>query len=209
MSLTSRRRRPLDRAIPHLRDTRLVVIATEGARTEKQYFTIFQGRNSRVQVHVLPTAAGASSPAHVLDRLREYRRQYDLGRGDVLCLVIDTDRWPDKQLGKVAAAAFKCNFVLAVTRPCFELWLFLHHADPVAGMDAMNSNQIEAELRALLGGYDKSNLQPAKFEPHVQRAAERAIVLDVRPEDRWPNRLGTRVYRVVQAINERAETRQG
>ncbi len=38
MGFTSRRKRPLDRHIPHLRDTRLIIIVTEGQKTEKQYF---------------------------------------------------------------------------------------------------------------------------------------------------------------------------
>jgi len=53
VSLTSRRKRPLKRDIKHLRDTRLVVIATEGHCTEKQYFEIFERRSSRVQVKIL------------------------------------------------------------------------------------------------------------------------------------------------------------
>lgn len=43
MALTTRRKRPLDRRTrpePH-RDARLFVIATEGEKTEKQYFSMF------------------------------------------------------------------------------------------------------------------------------------------------------------------------
>ena len=78
MQLTSRRPRPLDRRIPHLRDTRLVIIATEGECTEKQYFSIFERKSTRVQVRVLETTQGMSAPKHVLDRLRRYRREYEL-----------------------------------------------------------------------------------------------------------------------------------
>lgn len=38
MGITSRKKRPLKREIPHLRDTRLIIIASEGAVTEKKYF---------------------------------------------------------------------------------------------------------------------------------------------------------------------------
>ena len=48
MGMTSRRKRPLDHAIPHQRDTRLIIIATEGEKTERQYFSMF--RNVRVRV---------------------------------------------------------------------------------------------------------------------------------------------------------------
>jgi len=73
MSLTSRRKRPLDHTVAHLRDTRLIVIATEGEKTEKQYFSMFQ--SLRVQVRVLHTEEGFSAPKHVFDRLSDYRRQ--------------------------------------------------------------------------------------------------------------------------------------
>lgn len=103
MSLTSRRRRTLDRMIRSVRDTRLVVIATEGAITEKQYFSMFSRLSPRVHIRILETPGGASAPRSVLDRLRAYREEYELGADDVLCLVIDRDRWPDESLSDVAA----------------------------------------------------------------------------------------------------------
>lgn len=203
MSLTSRKKRPLDREIPHQRDTSLVVIATEGTLTEKQYFTMFQRKSSRVQVKVLQTEEGLSAPRHVLGRLSQFRKDSDLGQGDALCLVIDKDRWPDAQLAEVAAAASKRHFVLAVSHPCFEVWLYLHHADPPPAMRSMSSQAISQALRHLLGGYEKTNLRTELFEPHVDDAVARAQALDEQPADRWPNQLGTRVYRVIHAIRER------
>jgi hypothetical protein len=38
MSFTSRKKRPLDRRVEHVKDTSLIVIATEGEKTEKIYF---------------------------------------------------------------------------------------------------------------------------------------------------------------------------
>ncbi|RPJ59633.1 MAG: RloB domain-containing protein [Acidobacteria bacterium] len=203
MQLTSRRPRPLDRRIPHLHDTRLVIIATEGECTEKQYFSTFERKSTRVQVRVLETIQGMSAPKHVLDRLRRYRREYELGPGDALCLVVDKDRWPDQQLSKVAAEAFRLHFELAVSRPCFEVWLYLHHTDCTPEMSDMTSQDIVECLRVLLGGYDNSNLRTELFEPHIDDAVRRAEALDVSPSDRWPNRLGTRVYRVIRAIRDR------
>ena len=203
MSLTSRRRRPLDRSVPHLRDTSLVVVATEGTSTEKQYFEIFRRESSRVQVRVLETQGGRSAPRHVLERLASFRRQFDLGAGDALCLVVDKDRWPDEQLAEVAAEAGRSDFLLAVSHPCFELWLYLHLADAPDQMQGMSCRQLQAELRSVAGGYRKSALDTATFKPYVGDAVARAEALDVAPRDRWPNQLGTRVYRVILAIRER------
>lgn len=204
MSLTSRQKRPLDRTIPHQRDTSLVVIATEGTSTEKQYFEIFRRKSSRVQVRVLQTEGGLSAPRHVLARLSRFRKDFDLGVGDALCLVIDKDRWPDAQLAEVAAEARQRKFELAVSRPCFEVWLYLHHADPTPAMRSMSSQAIEHALRDLLGSFEKTHLRTELFEPHINDAVARAQALDVQPSDRWPNQLGTRVYHVIHAIKERA-----
>jgi len=200
VTLTARRRRPLNRSIPHLRDTRLVVIATEGERTEKHYFSIFERRSSRVQVKVLETHRGESAPRHVLARLHQYAREYQLASDDVLCLVIDEDRWPRQQLGEVAAEALRRGYELAVSCPCFEVWLYLHYADPSPTMATMSSRQVQNELRRLLGGVDSAHLLLEQFESHVSDAVRRARDLDGDPNERWPRRPGTRVYRVIERI---------
>ncbi|MCK5509304.1 MAG: hypothetical protein KAI50_12390 [Desulfobacterales bacterium] len=68
MALTTRRKRPLDRRTrpePH-RDARLFVIATEGEKTEKQYFSLF--RNRRCQLKIIASSEGrwpSSTGTHV------------------------------------------------------------------------------------------------------------------------------------------------
>ncbi len=52
MPLTSRKKRPLDRNVPHFKDTKLIVVATEGQKTEKRYFDIF--KTLKIQVRVIP-----------------------------------------------------------------------------------------------------------------------------------------------------------
>lgn len=74
MALTSRKKRPLDRTVEHVRDCRLIIIAAEGRHTEKQYFSLFH--NPRVQVKVLSTEDdGCSAPNHVLARLDVFRNE--------------------------------------------------------------------------------------------------------------------------------------
>lgn len=183
----------------------MVIIATEGRYAEPQYFSMFRHIGSRVQVKTLePEEGEASSPRHVLARLKKYRREYDLGPGDQLWLVVDKDRWTDAHLAEVSGHAHQLRFGLAVSRPCFELWLYLHHADAPATMDITAGHPVKDALRALLGAYNEQNLQLDRFRPHIDEAIRRARALDTRPADRWPNGLGTRVYLVVEAIRELA-----
>lgn len=205
--ISSRRPRPLSRSNERHLDARLVVIATEGEKTEKQYFMMFG--NKRVQVEVLETKDGKSAPKFVLERLREYRREYVLNKDDLLFLVVDKDRWQSQQLGFVASESIKLKADLIVSNPGFELWLLLHHVHPDHVKHLKNSQEVEDELRKILGEYNKSNIKTEHFESNVGKAVERAISMDVKPKNRWPNQIGTRVYRVVQAIKSIMENHNG
>ncbi|MCU7918074.1 MAG: RloB family protein [Candidatus Thiodiazotropha sp. (ex Epidulcina cf. delphinae)] len=140
MALIARRKRPLDRSTAHLRDTRLVVIATEGKVTEKQYFSLFNSR--RVQVKVLPTGEeNHSSPEHVLERLHEYHKTYDLDGDDELWLMVDVDRWGTAKLAQVAKEAIHAGFGLAVSNPCFEIARTPTQIDAITGPHSSFSGQ--------------------------------------------------------------------
>ena len=198
MTLIARRKRPLDRSVAHLRDTRLVIIATEGHTTEKQYFSIFH--STRVQVQVLPTREdNRSSPEQVLERLRKFREAFDLGGDDELWLMVDVDRWGDAKLAQVAREAKACGFNLAVSNPCFEVWLLFHHVEHIEATD--RCCDVEDWLRAALGGsYNKSRLVLEQFQLLVKTAMTRAEANDAHPKSRWPHHTGTHVYRVVRNL---------
>jgi hypothetical protein len=200
LSLTSRRRRPLGRKEGILRDARLIIIATEGEITEKSYFEYLGRATSRIQVKVLGTKDGLSAPPHVLKRLRDYKKKNELAAEDELWLVIDKDRWPDQQLGQVASEAKRCNFRLAVSNPCFELWLFLHHAEASEEMIGKPCHYFESRIREFLGGFDPGNLNMLIFEPRIETAISRAETMDRMQDERWPIQTGTRVYKVVRSI---------
>ena len=62
MSLTSRQKRPLNRNIPHLRDTKLIIIVAEGTNTEKLYFESELFKCPRIQVKVFEIQDNKSAP---------------------------------------------------------------------------------------------------------------------------------------------------
>ncbi|MCX7112199.1 MAG: RloB family protein [Proteobacteria bacterium] len=196
MGLTSRKKRPLDRSVPHQRDTRLIIIAAEGRETEKQYFAQF--RDTRIQVKVLPTGEdNQSSPQHVIDRLTSYREEYQIGEGDELWVMVDVDRW--KNLGEISREALQRDYQLAISNPCFEVWLLYHFQEPPQFAPACQP--IEDALRGVLGGsYNKSNLIIAQFAERLNFAINLATKLDANPEDRWPQGVGSHVYRVALSI---------
>jgi hypothetical protein len=194
--LTSRKARPLDRTIGLLRDARLIIIATEGEKTEEQYFSIFN--DTRVQVRVLPSKNGKSSPKHVMENALEFKEDFDLDGDDELWIAIDVDNWPAKALSKIARLAITKKIGLAISNPCFETWLALHF--DVDLPDPCTPATLEAHLRQCLGSYNKSNLQLDHFRSRVKVALAKAKALDVRTNERWPKQPGSRIYRLVASI---------
>lgn len=202
MGLTSRKKRPLDRMIPHLRDTRLIVIATEGKYSEKQYFESEFFRNRRIQVKVLETKDNRSAPKYVKERIRSFTKRYELNSDDQLWLVLDKDRWPDAQLADVFQHPFsnKKLIQIAVSNPCFEFWLLLHISD--WGGESVSSRDVNKILKEKLGGYKKSNVKIEQFKNGVDEAILRAKLLTPLTGYRWPVNPGTNVYILVEAIFE-------
>lgn len=203
MGFTSRRKRPINRQIPHLRDTRLIIIVTEGQKTEKQYFESDIFCSPRLQVIISPSDS-KSAPHHVYERLKRIAKEHELQPDDHFWFMIDKDRWPEKELAKICQNALKCkkiNIGLAVSNPCFELWLYLDHQDWTSG--SVNSRDMEVALKNLLGCYNKSNINILKYINGITKAIERAETLDsFNPDVRWPENPGTHVYKVVKQIHQ-------
>ena len=131
-------------------------------------------------------------------------------------MVIDVDRWKESELGDVAQQCEQKKYFLAVSNPCFELWLLLHLKSLADYTDdeiqALFENKksgyrtaIEIELKNLLGTYNKKKITAEKFIPHVEQAIMRAKDLDTSPSHRWTNEIGTRVYLLVESIIDKLE----
>lgn len=197
------------------RDSRLIIIAAEGAETEKKYFedlaSQYENRR-RVHVEVLARSTQASSPKHIMRMLDQFKREYLLKPADELWMVIDRDRWQEQELSDIAAQCKQKQYQLAVSNPCFELWLLLHIKSlsdytPQVLQElaenrhvSANRTRLDQELLDLLGSYNKQNPDMTRFLPFVETAIKRARELDVCPEHRWPNNLGTRVYLLAESI---------
>ncbi len=183
------------------RDARLFIIATEGAVTEEKYFGMFG--SSRIQVKVLPTGSDNQSlPDRVLDRLNSFTEEFDLHEDDMLWLVLDVDRWGDEKLSLVCREAKQKNYYLAISNPCFAVWLCLH-------CDELNSEdktckQFKARLRKILGSYNRSNLDLSQYASNLSIAVERAKTLHPDLQQNWPPTIGTHVYRLVEILRQLA-----
>ena len=204
------------------RDARLIVIASEGKATERIYFKALakEYTNPRVHVHILERSEAEqnnSSPDHVLKQLNDYKSQYELEADDELWLVVDKDRWTEAMLSCVATeCSQEVAMHMALSNPCFELWLLLHIEDSALLTPEEQKQWIEnrrkskngdpylkVRLRQKMGSYHESSYDALALIAHVEDAIERARALDKNPNDRWPQTLGTRVYLLAESVMNR------
>ncbi len=204
------------------RDARLIVIASEGKDTERIYFMALakEYTNPRVHVHILERSVDEqnnSSPEHVLKQLNDYKSQYELEADDELWLVVDKDRWTEAMISRVATeCSQEVAMNMALSNPCFELWLLLHIEDAVSltpkeqkqWMENCRKSKnadpyLKVRLRQKIGAYHESSYDAQTLIAHVEDAIERARALDKNPNDRWPQTLGTRVYLLAESVMNR------
>jgi len=210
--------------ISGIKDPSLIVIATEGRETEQQYFEAVRLKcvsiGSRLKVEVIPTHEhdrdpSHSSPKYVLDQLSSYKKKYGLNTHDELCMAIDRDKqsWTEAELSWVAAECSRKQFLLALSNPCFEVWLLLHLVD----VDDYNNDKkarllenlrdgrhayIKHELARVLSKAVSSNIDLDDYWDNTSLAVSRAEAMDTAPTERWPNNLGSRVYLLMKKIME-------
>ncbi|MCK7578732.1 MAG: RloB family protein [Chromatiales bacterium] len=86
---------------------------------------------ARIQVHVVQTEAGTSSARHVIERLLEFKHNCE--EDDELWMLLDTDHYIRKEHIRSFIAAIKKarknGIKVALSKPCFEMWLLLHHVN--------------------------------------------------------------------------------
>lgn len=192
--------RPLARGEGTLRDDRLFLVACDDTYAPKQYFSFL--RLSRVQIHVVETDDTKSAAVYVLERLKKV----DYEENDERWMVLDTDHCiePNHYPSFIQAIneARQAGIKIALSKPCFELWLLLHHVDAEAVKGFRNAAETEAALRVALGEYSKSNLKPEHYPlANIAAAISRAEQLDFQVErsDR-PSANTTRVYLLLKSI---------
>jgi hypothetical protein len=212
VSLLNRKPLSIGRAERTLRDDRVFVVATDDTYAPAQYFE--QLPLPRVKVVVLPTPEGSghSAPVHVVERLKEafnnVRQREQIQKDDEFWVFLDTDHhFNDNNIGGTLAAlqtARQAGFEIAVSNPCFELWLLLHHADVPPGTDFANCEAVVQKLKNVLGQYNKTAIKSGQFTlMQVPDAIRRARAFEATPDapgGHWPQPSGTRVYCLIERL---------
>lgn len=163
-----RKNRDHKRSPPYRNYTCFLVIICEGAVQEKEYFGFFKQISQRTGITVLPPENNESAPKHSLKRAQKYEREEQLNIEDNLWIVSDVDRWEDRDLGKVAKECKRrSNWHLAISNPCFEVWLLMHFMD-VSEDDTSGGacKPFKKALKSHPDGYQAQHSPPASRMPY-------------------------------------------
>lgn len=198
-----RDRRPARRE--PFRDPRpLMLIVCEGEKTEPQYFRQFalNHENSRVRIELgdksgapMTLVKAAKAYKSAAEKAARRERDQNLVYDSVWC-VFDIDEHPHVHEAREMADANQIR--LAISNPCFELWLVLHLRES-PGMK--HRHVMQSLLKTLIPDYDEA-VDFKHFAPGYERAVERARKLDSLAEQiREPGRNPTtNVYKLTESI---------
>jgi len=191
-----RKPRPLDRDEGVMRDANLIIIASEDRYAVKQYFSRFKTR--RVQIRVLPTDDCRSAPQHVIERLNQFVKEHVTEVGDTFWLCIDSDRWPPESLSKIIGECFSKSYQVAMSNPCFELWILLHFES--VPNELASCDQVCEVLRGLFNGYSKKCCRTIGITGEMVRSAMgRARSMDKSTSPSVPSTT-THVYKILDVM---------
>ena len=178
---------------------RLYVIATEGAETEPIYFQEFHpGRDGAFRLKILGNPNHKSRPTEVVQRLIAYEKRERPGKDTEFWAVIDRDAWTEQELRSAwDLIAERKNYHLALSNPCFELWLWLHRKPNRPFYDR---HDCQRALARDWPEFSKSSFEASSLIAVVPVAIHRAEEMDTALDEPWPAHQGTRVYRLVRQL---------
>lgn len=178
----------------------VVLIVCEGERTEPEYLEGFRRacRNPRVNIK---TVSQRTTPEGLVKKAVELRDKAvaDEAAYDSVWCVFDVDEHPSLPQAREQARAGRID--LAISNPCFELWLLLHFRDSPGMQDRKRVREL---LRPHVPRYDKA-VDYATYATGHPHAVERAERLDQAAEKASePGRNpSTGVYRLIRLIEKK------
>ncbi|SFT22550.1 RloB-like protein [Streptomyces harbinensis] len=159
---TSRGRQPRER----------ILVFCDSDATERDYLRALVNHvaNPAVTVKIRNKPC---SPSQLVAYAADFRDSASEDFDRVWC-VFDVDDYPD--IHRAVRSAHRLGIELAVSNPCFELWLLLHHTPHTA--HSTGYRQLAGLLGKHVPGYDKARINFLRdFAPTWEEAVDRARAL--------------------------------
>ncbi|WP_433527907.1 RloB family protein [Micromonospora sp. CA-263727] len=172
-----------------------VLVFCGAARTEPAYLDGLK-RVTRSSGLTVKIRQDGVAPDALVRAAAGYRARHPGVFDEVWC-VVDVD---DFDIESAAVEARRRNVHLAVSNPCFELWLLLHHAD--CRSYCAGYPDVANRLKRYVPAYDKTRLDFADFAPGLAGALARAEELDPTGSDHRRN-PSSGMWRLVGRILEK------
>lgn len=214
---------PLIRPGGFVNAEKFYILAFEGTVTERKYFEDLRASkyfNDSGQIETISLKRGlhdGNSPLDVKALLSKAKREYNFRPTDEFWLIIDRDDWERIHRIDIDQVIEDCrsemNFNMALSNPCFEMWLLFHlkklsdfseeeqkklyENAPVSD----KKHYIDMVLANTIGdgrGYNKRP-NPEIFLPRIRVAIINAIEVS-EPGSYYPKKLGSDVYKLVEKL---------
>ena len=198
---------------------KLFILAYEGEKTEPYYFNglrgsdLFNDSGIIEIISLVRSNRSGTDPFSVKSLLKAAKSTFRFKSTDEFWLVVDRDHWETKHKHSFDQIISECeiegNFFMALSNPCFEIWIILHFVDPSSWTNEQmamiyenqksgGKNYLSKYISTVLGkGYSKT---PPILDmlPFTQLAIDRAKMID--KFDKYPKEVGTHIYKLVEKL---------
>ena len=218
-----RERNPLIRRGGFIEAEKFYVLAYEGNVSEKKYFEdlrlseYFNDSGSIETIALKKGKTDSSNPLSVKALLARAKQDYNFRPTDEFWLIIDRDQWETIHKINLEALYQDCqreqNFHIALSNPCFEMWLILHFKAVTEISDADKALLLENAATSAKHhfvddylticmdngrGYNKRP-DPKIFLPRLNVAIENAEQAS-EAQEHFPKTLGSDVFKLVKKL---------
>jgi hypothetical protein len=203
MARRDRERRPAQKLVQEKR----FLVVVEGAVTEPEYIEAVR-RSRRMRSIAIQIETGHTEPIGIVNQAKSMmERARKTDQYDQVWCVFDSETKQTQRCRKGLLEAINSagharggSIGLAISNPCFELWIWLHEHDQNAWIA---STDIQAKCTRVVDKHIVNVDELLKLYPDAQRRAKQ---LDERheqdnrtPEDRNPS---SGIYKLIDAIYE-------
>lgn len=118
-----------------LRTPRNIVLVVVEGETERNYFNGLKERDSDIKIVL--ERPGPADPFRLVKTCIDHMEDKDVNidDGDLAICAFDMDENPPERIARAAELARENGMIIALSNPCFELWLALHYQDVYRPVD--------------------------------------------------------------------------